>query len=369
MVKTVSADYGFGPHTFPRGWFVIAESAELGKRSTKPIRYFGKDFALYRGESGRPVLLDAYCPHMGAHLANSESCELVRQNKQIEGDAIRCPFHGWRFTPDGQCDDIPSRNGLPPSAAHVNSYPVEEIMGCIMMWHDPEGNEPLFDPPRLKEWDDPQWIKWDLDHLGSIDVHPVEVMDNIVDAQHLQYTHGQPCEFYENEWRDHVVIQRQGGTHGRYNAKLMTVTWYTGPGILLSKQTYGDYELFEIIANTPVDDGLGEFWHGTIMKASSANPTEEEYATAREVQASALHALASDFVLWKNKRPAINVLQQPEDGDFGKHRKWTKQFYDLAENAHKYQQKLNGVYYVQGLPEPPEELRRMENGSVEQTSG
>ena len=27
----VASDYGLGPHTFPRGWFVVAESAELNQ--------------------------------------------------------------------------------------------------------------------------------------------------------------------------------------------------------------------------------------------------------------------------------------------------------------------------------------------------
>ncbi len=28
----LASDYGLGPSTFPRGWFVVAESAELDKR-------------------------------------------------------------------------------------------------------------------------------------------------------------------------------------------------------------------------------------------------------------------------------------------------------------------------------------------------
>ena len=52
----VASEYGLGPHTFPRGWFVVAESSELDQ-GPRAVRFFGRDLALYRGESGNPVLL------------------------------------------------------------------------------------------------------------------------------------------------------------------------------------------------------------------------------------------------------------------------------------------------------------------------
>ena len=57
MAKT--ADYGLGPYTFPRGWFMIADATALESGRTVPLRFFGRDFVLYRGkDSGKPVLLD-----------------------------------------------------------------------------------------------------------------------------------------------------------------------------------------------------------------------------------------------------------------------------------------------------------------------
>ncbi|MCP4842734.1 MAG: Rieske (2Fe-2S) protein, partial [Halieaceae bacterium] len=49
-----SVDYNLGPNTYPRGWFIVAESKELDS-GPMALRYFGQDFALYRGESGKPV--------------------------------------------------------------------------------------------------------------------------------------------------------------------------------------------------------------------------------------------------------------------------------------------------------------------------
>ena len=98
-------EYGMGEFTFPRGWFMVAAADELKDRRSS-VRFFGQEFALYRGKSGRAVMLDAYCPHMGTHLARNNTSYVV-QDGQIEGDSIRCPYHAWRYGPDGKCNDIP----------------------------------------------------------------------------------------------------------------------------------------------------------------------------------------------------------------------------------------------------------------------
>ncbi len=190
-----ATDYGLGPETFPRGWFIVAEAKELNE-TPKAVRFFGQDFALYRGESGKPVMLDAYCPHMQTHIAASTTAHIAANGEQIEGDSIRCPYHGWRFDADGQCDDIPGYDGPIPRSAKLKSYPVQEVMGTIMVWWDPEEGEPMYPAPGLKEWDNPDWVRWQgIDHLGSIPIHGIEILDNMADCQHLGPTHGAPCEF------------------------------------------------------------------------------------------------------------------------------------------------------------------------------
>ncbi len=106
-----------------------------------------------RGESGRVVMLDAYCKHMGTHLTASTSSAIVKAGEQIAGDSIRCPYHGWRYAADGTCDDIPYHDGPCPKSANLESYAVKDVMGCVMMWFDPEGGEPDYEAPFLPEWD------------------------------------------------------------------------------------------------------------------------------------------------------------------------------------------------------------------------
>jgi 3-ketosteroid 9alpha-monooxygenase subunit A len=350
-----NADYGIEGFQFPRGWFVVAEASELGD-APLPLRFFGRDFALYRGKSGRVVMLDAYCSHMGTHLAGAGSASMAIEGEQIEGDSIRCPYHGWRFDPDGVCDDIPYHEGPCPKNANLKSYPVREVMGCIMMWHDPEDGEPDYGPPQLPEWDDPQWVRWGpLDHLGRLDIHPIEILDNMADARHLGPTHGAPCEYFENEWQGHVYIQRQGGFHKGYNSMLRSRTWYTGPGVLLSRQVFGEVKTIELIANTPVDEGTVQVWHGALYQAPGAEATEADKAAQLEVQAGALQAFSSDFEIWKNKRPATRILGVPEDGRFGKGRSWYKQFFAPRARVSEMHARLDGTVHLGDLPPPPAE--------------
>ena len=142
-------DYRLGEFTFPRGWFMIAEAAELDTHRPLAVRFFGKDFALYRGRAtGKVVLLDAYCPHMKTHLAAPNKTSYVIQDgmgTNVEGDGIRCPYHAWRFGPDGKCDDIPYHKGEIPAAACVKSWTVVESLGAVFVWHDPEGGEADWD--------------------------------------------------------------------------------------------------------------------------------------------------------------------------------------------------------------------------------
>jgi 3-ketosteroid 9alpha-monooxygenase subunit A len=125
-----SADYGLGEFAFPRGWFMVAKSDEV-TIAPSSVRYFGEELVLYRGHSGRVFLIEAYCPHMGTHLAKNTTSYVIVDKQHVEGDNIRCPYHGWRFGPDGRCNDIPYSPAPIPKAACLKSMKVIERAGCI----------------------------------------------------------------------------------------------------------------------------------------------------------------------------------------------------------------------------------------------
>ena len=56
------------PLPMPFGWFQVLYSQELAVGESKPLHYFDQELVAFRTESGIARVVDAYCPHMGAHL-------------------------------------------------------------------------------------------------------------------------------------------------------------------------------------------------------------------------------------------------------------------------------------------------------------
>ena len=353
-----AAEYGLGTYTFPRGWFMVAD-AEAVTQKPLSVRFFGKDMVIYRGASGKVYMVGAYCAHMRTHMGRNTTSNIVQQGRHVEGESIRCPYHAWRYGPDGKCDHIPYAK-LIPAAAKIDAYPVVERYNGIFYWHDPEGGPPEYDLPLIREWDDPQWVRWHFDELGSMNLHPIEVVDNICDIHHLLPIHATTPAYFESEIRGPRVWQRLGGRHD-YLAVGHEIadfnTFYTGPGILISRFE-GDKPGMMFITHTPVDDGVVRVWHGVLSKAPNTVPTEADVAAAREYQGISRMAFAQDFEIWSNKEPCFNPMQLPGDGNFAKVRLWYKQFYNPREQAKKYLERSEGVYGIPGLPSAPQDAQR-----------
>ena len=361
MAKT--SDYGFGTFQYPRGWFMIGGADQVADKPV-PVRYFGQDLVLYRGESGAAHLVSAYCPHMGAHLARNSTSYIVLDGHQIEGESIRCPFHGWRYGADGKCNDIPYSDFI-PGTARLKTYPVAERAGILWMWHDPEGLEPDYPLPDFGgHYDQAGWVNWKIDHLGDLDIHGCEILDNMADLGHMTPIHGaQRCIYFANSFEDHVVRQYfklvNRGFGARPPQQGQLDTWYTGPGILQSDMQ-SHLPTFMLLANTPIEDGRTRIWHAAMIRMNDGSRplTDEERTAAFSYQDQLCVGLFQDVEIWANKRPCINPLAVPADGPYGRLRTWYKQFYNDRARAAEIQSRVNGT--VVTLDEPGD----MENNAA-----
>lgn len=66
----------------------------------QPVRFFGQDMALYRGKSGRVVLLNAYCPHIVNIGPQHDLLCRALDGTRIEGASHPLPrpwlaLHAW----------------------------------------------------------------------------------------------------------------------------------------------------------------------------------------------------------------------------------------------------------------------------------
>ncbi|MFL6258071.1 MAG: Rieske 2Fe-2S domain-containing protein [Thermoanaerobaculia bacterium] len=116
---------------YPASWYLFGESREL-KKGPVSRRILGRLLVAFRTGSGRLVVMDGECAHLGADLGFGD----------VVGETIRCPFHHWQYGCDGACVGVPQ--GRPPAFARQRTYPVEERHGYLFFFN---GREPLFPLP------------------------------------------------------------------------------------------------------------------------------------------------------------------------------------------------------------------------------
>jgi len=167
--------------TFPKGWYCVAESNEITADTLKPVNYLDQQLIVYRDQTGAPHVADAFCPHLGAHLASHDG-------GIFNGDIV-CPFHKWRFdAATGKCTSIPYTKIVPPQAK-LKTYPTRELAGMVLMWWHPQGNAPEFEPfdPAAYAHEAP-WILTGEKILESR-VPFRDLFENLFDTAHIQQLH------------------------------------------------------------------------------------------------------------------------------------------------------------------------------------
>jgi phenylpropionate dioxygenase-like ring-hydroxylating dioxygenase large terminal subunit len=116
---------------FPASWYLFGPSRLIERRPSVRQMY-GRDIVVFRTASGRAVAMDARCSHFAANLGNG----------RVVGETLQCPYHGWRYGPDGACAEIPS--GCPiPEFARQKTFPVEERHGYLFLFNGDTAAFPL----------------------------------------------------------------------------------------------------------------------------------------------------------------------------------------------------------------------------------
>jgi 5,5'-dehydrodivanillate O-demethylase len=105
-------------------WHPVFVARELPSARARPIRILGEDLTLYRGESGEPHLVAFHCAHRGTQLSTG----------WVEGDNLRCFYHGWTYGPDGRCVEQPAEPEPFCQRIKIRSYPVQEYVGLIFAY-------------------------------------------------------------------------------------------------------------------------------------------------------------------------------------------------------------------------------------------
>lgn len=159
-----------------RFWHPVALSRHIETGSAKPLRVLGEDLTLYRGESGRAYLVGGRCAHRLT----------VLHTGWVQGDDIRCMYHGWRYDGTGQCTEMPAEKSTLPPQVRIAGYPVHEYCGLVFAYMG-DGPPPPFELPRKDLFEQPDHLQFT--RLETWSCNWLQHVENAMDSVHVGFVH------------------------------------------------------------------------------------------------------------------------------------------------------------------------------------
>jgi len=190
---------------FRQYWIPVTPAADLTEPGGRPIRVrlLGEDLVLFRARNGDIGIIGAFCAHRLAPLFFG----------RIEHDGLRCPYHGWKFAPDGRCMEMPNIPAEQQFADEIHhpGYPCVERGGII--WAYLGSAKPL---PPLPDLEFLRVTDGDRNYrLFYQDCNYLQVLEGGIDPTHVMWLHS-PYDLSDEQLTaqqqpaQHLVANRSG---------------------------------------------------------------------------------------------------------------------------------------------------------------
>jgi 5,5'-dehydrodivanillate O-demethylase oxygenase subunit len=234
-----------------RFWQPVAVSADLAPGTAQALRILSEDLTLYRGEGGTAHLVGGRCAHRLT----------VLHTGWVEGDCIRCMYHGWQYDGSGRCTQRPAERDSGAPKIAIAGYPLKEYAGLIFAYLGP-GEPPAFDLPRKDVFERAGPIiarkqVWDFNWL--------QMVENSLDAVHVGFVHAYKREgsfiaavtqaIPELDYVETMAGIRQTATRGAGNVRVSDWTFPNNNHISTPGPLPGTPWIDIGLWNVPVDDG------------------------------------------------------------------------------------------------------------------
>jgi nitrite reductase/ring-hydroxylating ferredoxin subunit len=340
------------PPQYAHDWFSPLRATDVVRGKITNFEFMGHKLIAFRDGDGKVVVLDAQCPHFGAHRGVG--------GKVVDG-CVRCPFHGLHFDSHGQCvkgDFVADARNL----RHVRSAPwtAVEAAASIFIWHGADRTR----PDRPLRFSDPHFFDgWSAPITnGGRRLAPTNVFfptENIIDIQHFYAVHNwevlrverEPAEDASGSFSAIMHMRFRGGAQspsaivrrlGRaYTSDFEFDIAVLGPGVALSLArlgpAQGNLELMNIILITPVNPTDCQIRVVSSVKRNMDGPI---HRLARRVVGFGLEEILSrvflmiatkdfdgDQMIWENRQFLTNPKPLPEDGPIIPYRRWCERFW------------------------------------------
>jgi nitrite reductase/ring-hydroxylating ferredoxin subunit len=159
-------------------WLPFALSSHLvAGEAPMPVRLLGDNYIAFRAADGRIGFFDEHCPHRRASLALG----------RIEGNGVRCIYHGWKIDVSGCVAEAPTQVNRPTQFAasvRVVHFPVHEAGGLAWVWLG--GTEaPAFPDLPFDGYDqDHSWMT-----VSRVPCNWLQGVEGTIDSAHVGFLH------------------------------------------------------------------------------------------------------------------------------------------------------------------------------------
>ena len=160
-------------------WMPIAGTSEFDSIQSKSLKILGEELVLYKDLSGHFGLVDRNCVHRRADLSAG----------MVEVNGIRCHYHGWLFSANGDCLEQPFEDTVHPeinskSKIKIKSYPTQVKSGLIWAYL---GQTPV---PQLPDWEPFSWKDGFVQVvISSVPCNWFQCQENSIDPIHFEWMH------------------------------------------------------------------------------------------------------------------------------------------------------------------------------------
>ena len=161
---------------FANVWTPAIETRRIGRDPVR-LEIAGEGVVLFRGEGGRIGALVDRCPHRGVKLS---------LGKVGADGCLECPFHGWRFAPDGSNRRVPLNPEAKRDQLGATALPTR-ILGDMVWIYTAPGHVAQAEPVAPEGLVASGLSRTYVSRLW--DCHWTRAMENMLDSPHLPFVH------------------------------------------------------------------------------------------------------------------------------------------------------------------------------------
>jgi phenylpropionate dioxygenase-like ring-hydroxylating dioxygenase large terminal subunit len=158
-------------------WYLACFLDELTHQNPLHKKICNEEIVVFKTKSGNIGAIEDRCCHRNVNLSLG----------YIEGETIKCGYHGWQYNCEGKCVAIPS---LPneervPASVKVKKYIVEIKYQSVWIWLGDDEKKDISLIPPMSEMDTYPMVY----NYHYIDADLPLVAESLFDAYHINHVH------------------------------------------------------------------------------------------------------------------------------------------------------------------------------------